>query len=183
MTTFEARIEHEVRPGGAGAGFMNLIPRRGPYPCIDVHLGHLTTHTQSSPRQRAVPTVGLTCVRARGCSIEPTRMSESDSRVRRTTTAIWQADGNTSMTNTRPQKKSLGKVVIHPDECKGCALCVDACPVGGLQIAKTTLNRLGYHPIEFLDVGCTGCGVCFYACPEPGALHVIRQPKAKKSTS
>jgi ferredoxin len=78
------------------------------------------------------------------------------------------------MTSARETKKPVGKVVVHADECKGCALCVDACPVGGLQISRTTFNRLGYHPIEFLEVGCTGCGVCFYACPEPGALRVLR---------
>jgi NAD-dependent dihydropyrimidine dehydrogenase PreA subunit len=67
-----------------------------------------------------------------------------------------------------------GRVVVHEDQCKGCALCVEACPVHGLQIAASRLNRIGYHPVEFLDCGCTGCGVCFYACPEPGALRVLR---------
>ena len=73
-------------------------------------------------------------------------------------------------------RSAKGHVEIHADECKGCALCVEACPLGGLQISRTTLNRLGYHPVEFLEVGCTGCGVCFYACPEPGALRVLRRP-------
>ena len=70
--------------------------------------------------------------------------------------------------------KAGGRVIIHEDECKGCSLCVHACPVHGLEIATTRLNRIGYHPVQFLDCGCTGCGVCFYACPEPGALHVVR---------
>jgi Pyruvate/2-oxoacid:ferredoxin oxidoreductase delta subunit len=71
-----------------------------------------------------------------------------------------------------------GLVVIHEDECKGCALCVEACPVHGLEIAPARLNRIGYHPVQFLDCGCTGCGVCFYACPEPGALRVVRHRPA-----
>jgi 2-oxoglutarate ferredoxin oxidoreductase subunit delta len=71
-----------------------------------------------------------------------------------------------------------GLVVVHEDECKGCALCVESCPVHGLAISATRLNRIGYHPVEFLDCGCTGCGVCFYACPEPGALRVVRQRPA-----
>ncbi|UCE03667.1 MAG: 4Fe-4S binding protein [Candidatus Latescibacterota bacterium] len=75
-----------------------------------------------------------------------------------------------------------GLVHIHADECKGCALCVHACPVHGLQIASSRLNRLGYHPVEFVDgCSCTGCGVCFYACPEPGALHVQRQQQLKQA--
>lgn len=71
-----------------------------------------------------------------------------------------------------------GKVFVHEDECKGCALCVEACPVHGLTISQTRLNRIGYHPVEFIDGGCTGCGVCFYACPEPGALRVVRPQPA-----
>jgi ferredoxin len=67
-----------------------------------------------------------------------------------------------------------GRVSIHEDECKGCALCVTACPVHGLVLSTTRINRIGYHPVEFVDGGCTGCGVCFYACPEPGALRVLR---------
>ena len=76
-----------------------------------------------------------------------------------------------------------GKVFVHEDECKGCALCVEACPVHGLTISQTRLNRIGYHPVEFIDGGCTGCGVCFYACPEPGALRVVRQQRPAGSAS
>jgi NAD-dependent dihydropyrimidine dehydrogenase PreA subunit len=69
--------------------------------------------------------------------------------------------------------KREGKVVIDNDRCKGCGLCVVACPVHSLRLT-THLNRLGYHPVQFLpDTGCTGCGVCFYACPEPAALSVL----------
>ena len=68
--------------------------------------------------------------------------------------------------------KRSGTVTIRPDRCKGCALCVEACPTHSLQISNV-LNRLGYHPVEFLPgTGCTGCGVCFYACPEPAAISV-----------
>jgi len=68
--------------------------------------------------------------------------------------------------------KRTGTVVIRQELCKGCALCVEACPTHSLALTPD-LNRLGYHPVEFLpDTGCTGCGVCFYACPEPSAIAV-----------
>jgi NAD-dependent dihydropyrimidine dehydrogenase PreA subunit len=68
--------------------------------------------------------------------------------------------------------KRVGIVWIDADRCKGCRLCVVACPTGSLRIGGE-LNRLGYHPAEFLPgTGCTACGICFYACPEPAAIAV-----------
>jgi ferredoxin len=68
--------------------------------------------------------------------------------------------------------KRTGMVVIQQDHCKGCGLCIAACPTHSLQLGES-FNRLGYHPSEYLpDTGCTGCGVCFYACPEPAAIVV-----------
>ena len=67
-----------------------------------------------------------------------------------------------------------GTVLVLVDRCKGCGLCVEACPTHSLRIG-TVLNHLGYHPVEFLvGTGCTGFGVCFYACPEPAAIAVYR---------
>ena len=70
--------------------------------------------------------------------------------------------------------KRYGTVAILVDRCKGCGLCVEACPTDSLRLS-TLLNRLGYHPVAFLEgTGCSGCAVCFYACPEPAAIAVYR---------
>lgn len=66
-----------------------------------------------------------------------------------------------------------GKVVIDSEECKGCGLCVEACPPKVLRLAGG-LNHYGYHPSEYTGSGCTGCGICFYVCPEPGGISVLR---------
>jgi Pyruvate/2-oxoacid:ferredoxin oxidoreductase delta subunit len=72
-----------------------------------------------------------------------------------------------------------GEVRIDTDHCKGCGLCVAACPLHCLQVG-TTLNRLGYHAAEFLpDRGCSACGVCFYACPEPAAISVYSREETE----
>ena len=73
--------------------------------------------------------------------------------------------------------KPKGRVEIRADKCKGCLLCVEACPQKVLKPGKA-LNRLGYHAVEFVDSGaCTACGLCFYACPEPDAVAVFKLGK------
>lgn len=64
-----------------------------------------------------------------------------------------------------------GFVTIDVDECKGCGVCVDACPPGCLHLAPD-LSAYGVHPAVYDGQGCTGCGICFYCCPEPGAIAV-----------
>jgi 2-oxoglutarate ferredoxin oxidoreductase subunit delta len=71
------------------------------------------------------------------------------------------------------QKPDRGKVELNSEECKGCGLCVEACPPKVLHLAER-LNRYGYHPAECEEHGCTGCGICFFVCPEPGAIRVLR---------
>ncbi len=60
---------------------------------------------------------------------------------------------------------------IDQEECKGCGLCVAACPRHVLEISSR-LNSKGYHPSSYKGEGCIGCGNCFYSCPEPGAITV-----------
>ena len=77
------------------------------------------------------------------------------------------------MTETRSGKPDRGLVELNSEECKGCGLCVVACPPEVLALANH-LNREGYHPAVYAGAGCTGCGICFFVCPEPGAIMVLR---------
>lgn len=79
---------------------------------------------------------------------------------------------------TRNKPAEAGLVVIDAELCKGCSLCVSACPVKVLRLGGG-LNCHGYHPAEYAGSGCTGCGICFYACPEPGAITVYVRVKEK----
>ncbi|HXS95012.1 MAG TPA: 4Fe-4S dicluster domain-containing protein [Candidatus Limnocylindrales bacterium] len=73
------------------------------------------------------------------------------------------------MSNVKPDR---GFVETNMEECKGCGLCVAACPPNVLKLSEG-LNRYGYHTAEYLGAGCTGCGICFFACPEPGGIRVL----------
>ena len=64
-------------------------------------------------------------------------------------------------------------IEIDAELCKGCKLCVAACPKDVIAISEK-LNSSSYHPAYYLDRDCTGCGFCFYACPEPGAIRVVK---------
>ena len=74
---------------------------------------------------------------------------------------------------TKDGKPDRGMVELNSEECKGCGLCVEACPPDVLRLAER-MNHYGYHPAEYLGGGCTGCGICFFVCPEPGAIIVLR---------
>jgi NAD-dependent dihydropyrimidine dehydrogenase PreA subunit len=71
-------------------------------------------------------------------------------------------------------------VILEPELCKGCSLCVNICPQDVLHLAEM-LNRQGFHPAAYTGEGCTGCGVCFYACPEPGAIIVYKPPRKSRA--
>lgn len=72
-----------------------------------------------------------------------------------------------------PVKPDRGAVRLDSDECKGCGLCVEACPPKVLSLSSV-LNSYGYHAAKYSGSKCTGCGICFYVCPEPGAITVLR---------
>ena len=59
-----------------------------------------------------------------------------------------------------------GKVTIDRERCKGCYLCVRACPVKVLE-ADTRFNSTGTYP-SFAKYAekCIACGSCYLVCPD-----------------
>ena len=68
-----------------------------------------------------------------------------------------------------------GFVKFNGDRCKGCELCVFACPKKLIGIGGESVNALGYHTavIENMDE-CTACANCALMCPD-GAISVYRE--------
>ncbi|SPE21999.1 4Fe-4S ferredoxin, iron-sulfur binding domain protein (modular protein) [Candidatus Sulfotelmatomonas gaucii] len=74
---------------------------------------------------------------------------------------------------TDAKKPDRGQLRIDVDECKGCGLCIEACPPKVISMSER-LNHYGYRTAIYGGAGCTGCGICFMICPEPGAITVLR---------
>jgi 2-oxoglutarate ferredoxin oxidoreductase subunit delta len=61
-------------------------------------------------------------------------------------------------------RSSRGTVVMATERCKGCELCIPACPPRVLSMS-TEVNALGYRYPQLTE-GCTGCTACQLVCPD-----------------
>jgi 2-oxoglutarate ferredoxin oxidoreductase subunit delta len=60
----------------------------------------------------------------------------------------------------------MGKIKLRKERCKGCGLCVMACPKGLLMVSGK-INRSGYPIVSIQDQEpCTGCALCAEMCPD-----------------
>jgi len=69
-----------------------------------------------------------------------------------------------------------GTLVIDVDACKGCDLCVDACPVDVLVMTTREVNARGFAYPRLLP-GCIGCAACAKVCPD-SVFQVYRYVEA-----
>jgi len=59
-----------------------------------------------------------------------------------------------------------GKIVIDSQRCKGCGLCVWACPKEHIRLSDTADIRGITVACTDDSHGCTGCSFCAIVCPE-----------------
>jgi 2-oxoglutarate ferredoxin oxidoreductase subunit delta len=71
-----------------------------------------------------------------------------------------------------------GWIEVSDVYCKGCELCIHACPQHVMALDMDHLTPKGYHPAMLTGEGCTGCAICALVCPE-SALSVYRQTPVK----
>lgn len=66
-----------------------------------------------------------------------------------------------------------GKPEIDRELCKGCGLCLEACP-RKILVLDTRANRQGVYPALCREPEqCTACKFCAIACPET-AIRIYR---------
>lgn len=60
----------------------------------------------------------------------------------------------------------MAGIRIDREKCKGCLLCVSACPKGLIK-KSTRLNKRGVESVEFAgSKECLGCALCALICPD-----------------
>lgn len=74
--------------------------------------------------------------------------------------------------------KAKGDIIIDIEKCKGCEICMDACPEDVIAMSKE-VNKKGYLYAVKINDGCTGCSNCALVCPD-AVITVFRETKKKK---
>ena len=71
--------------------------------------------------------------------------------------------------------KIKGAIVVNTDRCKGCQLCIIACPKDVIDMAQKQVNAHGYTYVEPVHADlCVGCAACAAVCPD-GCITVYKK--------
>ncbi len=65
---------------------------------------------------------------------------------------------------------------VDADRCKGCGMCVKACPVQALTLTAGGAGVPGVKHAELDDSLCLGCGVCYSVC-RSGGIQLKPRPR------
>ena len=68
--------------------------------------------------------------------------------------------------------KIKGDIVVNFERCKGCEVCIAACPFTCIAMSEE-VNSKGYHVAMKVNDDCTGCANCALVCPD-GVITVYR---------
>jgi 2-oxoglutarate ferredoxin oxidoreductase subunit delta len=69
--------------------------------------------------------------------------------------------------------KMKGAIVVDTERCKGCQLCIIACPQKVIALANK-VNLHGYPYVKAVnEEACVGCASCGIVCPD-GCITVYR---------
>lgn len=69
----------------------------------------------------------------------------------------------------------MSYIVVDDKYCKGCSLCVVACPEKIIELSADKITQKGYHPAELVNPSvCTACTICAQVCPDV-AITVVKE--------
>ena len=68
----------------------------------------------------------------------------------------------------------MAKLTFKTDMCKGCGLCVAACPKKLLVLDTDVINAKGHTPVKITDARhCIACAFC--ATMSPGCINKVEK--------
>ena len=71
--------------------------------------------------------------------------------------------------------KFKGAIIVNCERCKGCNLCVAACPLHILALTEKQVNKKGYqYAVQMQQDTCNGCASCAIVCPD-GCITVYKK--------
>jgi 2-oxoglutarate ferredoxin oxidoreductase subunit delta len=60
----------------------------------------------------------------------------------------------------------MARMTVNPNLCKGCGLCLSACPKKIIKFSDK-INTKGYHYAEVVEQEqCIACKMCYQICPD-----------------
>jgi len=68
-------------------------------------------------------------------------------------------------------------IIIDPQYCKGCLLCIEECPQEALSPGETRSAK-GYFMPKTHDEKCVSCGSCERLCPDQAITVLKKEGKA-----
>ena len=76
------------------------------------------------------------------------------------------SEGPRSRKTKTTMAKIKGTIVVDKERCKGCGVCVAACPCQVLELS-VEVNSKGYPVARMANPdACTGCASCGISCPD-----------------
>ena len=81
-----------------------------------------------------------------------------------------------------PAATPFDRLLIATDRCKGCELCVHACPEHVLALDRSHVNALGYNSVRAVaPEQCTSCALCARVCPD--VVFTVRAPRPARAAA
>ncbi|WP_298061536.1 4Fe-4S dicluster domain-containing protein [uncultured Rikenella sp.] len=72
--------------------------------------------------------------------------------------------------------KIKGRIVVDIERCKGCSVCIEACPTQTIGLSPQ-VNSKGYNYCYMAHPeACIGCAGCAVVCPD-SCIVVYREKK------